>query len=132
MIEVAAGLVFHQGRLLITQRRLNDHLGGLWEFPGGKCHPNETYEDCLQRELLEELGIVVQVGQRVAVVDHAYPEKTVHLEFFKCQLISGVAKPIECNDLRWICLHEIVFYEFPAADSQLLDRLRTNPDWWTE
>ena len=62
-IEVAAGLVFRDGQLLITQRRMQDHLGGLWEFPGGKREVNESFEDCLRRELKEELGIEVKVKE---------------------------------------------------------------------
>src|SRR5262245_15313555 len=78
-IEVAAGVVFRDGQVLITQRRPGDHLGGLWEFPGGKREPGETFEVCLQRELKEELGIEVDVGEWLDSVTHAYPEKTVHL-----------------------------------------------------
>src|SRR2546423_2979763 len=83
-IEVAAGLVFRAGSLLITQRRPQDHLGGLWEFPGGKREPAETFEECLRRELREELGIEVQVQGLLASVQHAYPEKTVLLQFYRC------------------------------------------------
>src|SRR5580704_2374487 len=73
VIEVSAGLVFRHGLLLITQRRPQDHLGGLWEFPGGKRHPNESDEDCLKRELIEELGIEVEVKELIDTVTHAYP-----------------------------------------------------------
>ena len=84
VIEVAAGVIFRDSRVLITQRRKDDHLGGLWEFPGGKREPSESYEDCLRRELREELGIEVEVGEVLASLTHAYPDKTVHLEFFRC------------------------------------------------
>ncbi len=63
VVDVAAGLIFRDGKLLITQRRTDAHLGGLWEFPGGKREPNETFEECLVRELREELGIEVVVGE---------------------------------------------------------------------
>src|ERR1035438_758060 len=63
VIDVAAALVFREGKLLITQRYADAHLGGLWEFPGGKREPNETFEACLARELREELGIEVTVGE---------------------------------------------------------------------
>src|SRR5216117_3701039 len=69
-IEVAAGVVFRDGRVLITQRRPDDHLGGLWEFPGGKRESGETFEECLQRELREELGIEVEVGEWLGSVTH--------------------------------------------------------------
>src|SRR5947209_16154187 len=84
-IEVAAGLVFRDGKLLITQRRADAHLGGLWEFPGGKREQDETFEECLRRELREELGVEVIVGELFESVTHAYPEKTVQLKFFRCQ-----------------------------------------------
>src|SRR5712692_8874159 len=77
--EVAAGLVFRDGRLLITQRQAGAHLGGLWEFPGGKREGPESFQACLRRELREELGIEVEVGELVETITHQYPEKTVGL-----------------------------------------------------
>src|SRR5712671_2283690 len=83
-IEVAAGLVLRNGRLLITQRRSQDHLGGLWEFPGGKRERQETFEDCVRRELKEELGIEVEVGELFDSLTYDYPEKSVYLRFYRC------------------------------------------------
>src|SRR5271165_6503783 len=83
-VAVAAGLVFRKGLLLIAQRRPQDHLGGLWEFPGGKVHENESDEDCLKRELMEELGIEVQIKGLIETVNHEYAEKAVCLKFFHC------------------------------------------------
>src|SRR5579871_5840657 len=80
VIEVSAGLVFRDGKLLITRRHAGAHLGGLWEFPGGKREANETFEGCLARELREELGIEVIVGEVLESLTHAYPEKTVTLK----------------------------------------------------
>src|SRR5688572_28642835 len=76
IIQVSAGLIFRSGQLLITQRHADAHLGGLWEFPGGKREPGESFEQCLARELKEELGIEVVVGELFESVTHAYPEKT--------------------------------------------------------
>ena len=89
IIEVSAALIFLDGKMLITRRRADAHLGGLWELPGGKREPNETFERCLARELREELGIEVEVGGLFEEILHAYAEKTVHLKFFVCKLISG-------------------------------------------
>jgi mutator protein MutT len=132
IIEVAAGLVFHAGKLLITQRRPDDHLGGLWEFPGGKREACETFPDCLVRELHEELGIEVRVGEEIDDLVHSYPEKTVRLKFFLCELLKGQARPIHCHALAWITREELPNYEFPAADAKLLEILRSNPALWTE
>jgi mutator protein MutT len=129
-IEVAAGLVFRSGKLLITQRFSDAHLGGLWEFPGGKREPNETFRDCLQRELREELGIEVTVGDLVEKISHSYPEKTVHLNFYRCDWSRHEPQALGCPDWRWITREELGKYEFPAADAQLVQKLRTDAGLW--
>jgi mutator protein MutT len=131
-IEVAAGLVFRQGRLLITRRREGDHLGGLWEFPGGKRESHETFEECLRRELKEELDAEVQVGSLIQSVRHAYPERAVHLKFFRCVLTGGEPKALGCDALAWVGPDELLRYSFPPADARLLDLLRESPGLWRE
>jgi 8-oxo-dGTP diphosphatase len=126
-IDVAAALIFHNGKLLVTQRRPDDHLPNLWEFPGGKVEPGETFEACLVREIREELDIEISVGELIDDLTHSYPEKTVRLCFFECRLISGEAKPMHVQDLRWITRHELQDFEFPAADAKLIERLSTEP-----
>jgi 8-oxo-dGTP diphosphatase len=130
IIDVAAALVFRDGKLLITQRHADAHLGGLWEFPGGKREPNETFEDCLARELREELGIEVAVGELVEKLTHAYPEKTVHLRFYRCRWIQHEAQPLECPAFQWVNAAELKDYAFPAADARLLDKLRNDTELW--
>ena len=129
-IEVAAGLVFREGRVLITQRRAQDHLGGFWEFPGGKREPDETFEDCLSRELREELGIQVEVGELFDQITHAYPDKTVHLKFFACRWLAHEPQIIGCAAVAWVELNELARYAFPAADARLLSRLAREPSLW--
>src|SRR5436189_5104451 len=94
--DVAAGLVFRDGKLLITQRHADAHLGGLWEFPGGKREPKETFEECLARELREELGIEVAVGELVESLTHQYPERNVHLRFFRCAWLRHEPQRLGC------------------------------------
>lgn len=130
VIEVSAGLIFHSGKLLITQRHADAHLGGLWEFPGGKREPNEPFEQCLVRELNEELGIEVVVGELFERVTHAYPEKTVALKFFLCRIERGEPQPLGCAAVKWINLPELSQHEFPAADARLLERIRLTPGLW--
>src|ERR1700722_636304 len=102
IIEVSAGLVFREGRLLITQRRAHDHLGGLWEFPGGKRHDGESDEECLKRELREELGIEVEVGPLLETVTYEYPEKAVRLKFFLCKWKLHEPRALGCADFAWV------------------------------
>lgn len=129
IIDVAAGLIFRDGKLLITQRKAGSHLAGLWEFPGGKREPGETWADCLCRELREELAIEVAVGRLFNEVTHAYPEKTVHLRFFVCSLISGEPQPLDCAALAWVTTEELGRYSFPAADAGLLASLPEAPEF---
>ena len=131
MVEVAAALVFRDGKLLITQRHADAHLGGLWEFPGGKREPEETFEVCLTRELREELGIEVEVEEMVESLTHAYPEKTVHLEFFVCELVAGEPRPLGCAAVKWVSKAGLLNYSFPAADARLLEILQKHEALWT-
>lgn len=126
-IDVAAALIFRGSKLLITQRRPDDHLPNLWEFPGGKLEQGETFEICLVREIHEELGIEIEVRELVEDLTHSYPEKTVRLRFFSCRLVSGEPQAIHCQAFAWICREELSRYAFPAADVQLIDRLSTQP-----
>lgn len=120
---MAAALVFRDGKLLITQRYAHSHLGGLWEFPGGKREAGETFEACLARELREELGIEVEVGQLVESLDHDYPEKSVHLRFFQCRWLKHEPQALGCPAFAWVSPGELGNYEFPAADARLLEKL---------
>ncbi len=123
-IQVAAGLIHHKGRYLITRRKPGVHLGGLWEFPGGKREPDESMEDCLRRELREELGIEVASPIRFEVIRHEYPEQTVELHFFRCALESGHAETRGCDELCWVTPEQLSGYDFPSADRPLIERLQ--------
>jgi 8-oxo-dGTP diphosphatase len=126
-IDVSAALIFHQGRLLITRRRAGSHLGGLWEFPGGKREPNETFEQCLIREIHEELAMEIGVGDLFEEITHAYEEKTVRLRFFVCQWLGGEPQSLGCASFKWVSRDELPQYEFPAADARLLKKLSKEP-----
>ncbi len=130
IIEVSAGLVFRDGKLLITQRPADGHLGGLWEFPGGKREPGETFEQALHRELMEELGIEVEIRDLLENITHHYPEKSVHLRFFRCRWRRHEPQPIGCPALAWVRRDELAGYAFPAADAQLLGKLSDSEALW--
>jgi mutator protein MutT len=132
VVDVAAGLVFHDGKLLITQRPTTGHLANLWEFPGGKREANESFEDCLHRELSEELLIQVSQLKLLGSVEHTYPEKTVHLKFFKCRLEGGIPKAVGCQDFKWVDREELGGFEFPAADGKLISLLESDCGLWAD
>ncbi|MFZ5915298.1 MAG: A/G-specific adenine glycosylase [Chloroflexota bacterium] len=126
--QVTAGVVWgDDGRFLVTQRPLEGMLGGLWEFPGGKQKPGETLADCLRRELEEELGIRVAVGELLMVVRHAYSHFRITLHAFHCRIEAGEPRALECAGWRWIHLDEARRFAFSAADHHILAALR---DGW--
>ncbi len=131
-IQVAAGLVFRGGKVLITQRRAEDDLGGLWEFPGGKRKAGESYPEALRRELREELSIEVTVLDRLASVDHAYAHRTVHIEFFRCRWLDREPEALGCAQFAWITPDQLGQYQFPAADLRLVAQLRSQPKTWMD
>ena len=124
VIEVAAGLIIHQGRYLIARRKQGVHLGGLWEFPGGKREAGETLEECLHRELWEELNVRIDIPVPFQIVHHEYPEKIVELHFFRCRIESGEAIAQDCAELRWVYPHEMAAFQFPSADQTIIAALQ--------
>ncbi|BAU07899.1 DNA mismatch repair protein MutT [Fischerella major NIES-592] len=113
-----------QGQILIDRRRQEGVMGGLWEFPGGKIETNETVEECIQREIKEELGIVVEVGEHIITIDHTYSHIRVTLTVHHCRLIQGVPQPIECDEVRWVSVDELESFAFPEANIQIIAALR--------
>jgi len=132
-IDVAAGLVFQSGLILITRRPPGKHLAGLWEFPGGKLHPGEDWETALRRELVEELDLNVTVGALYAEIIHPYPDRTVRLRFHLCTpLPPSKPRAIECDAFAWVARSQLSEHRFPAADTQLLQRLESDPALWLQ
>jgi mutator protein MutT len=122
VVEVVAAVIEHGGRVLITRRPPGTHLAGLWEFPGGKCEPGEPAADALEREIREELGARVTVGEVIDTVEWPYPEKRVRISFFRCALDGEIAPP-QGLEMAWVSRDELPGYAFPAADAALIARL---------
>ena len=113
-----------QKQILIDRRRPEGQMGGLWEFPGGKIELNETVEECIKREIQEELGIEIEVGQHLITIDHTYTHLRVTLTVHHCRHLSGEPQPIECDEIRWVTLDEIDEFTFPKANEQIIAALR--------
>ena len=118
-IVVVAAIIERDNAFLLTLRPAGTHLAGHWEFPGGKVHDHETHAEALRREVFEELDAVAVVGELAHTVTHAYPEKTVQLFFYRCNLL-GEPKPMMGQQMRWINKSELKALPFPDADRELI------------
>ena len=120
MLEVTAAIICKDGKFLICQRPKGKNCELLWEFPGGKIEVGETAEDCIVREIQEELGVTLCVLRKFTDVIYEYPDKTVHLHFFLAEIASGELTCKEHNSLAWITADEIGNFQFCPADDTII------------
>jgi A/G-specific adenine glycosylase len=124
--DIAVGIVWRKGKILIDRRPTEGLLGGLWEFPGGKQESGETLEQCLEREILDELNIKIRVQGPFLTVPHAYTHFKVTLHSFQCQHIEGEPRPKKANDWKWVDPLNLRKYAFPKSNKVILDALLEN------
>lgn len=127
-VEVAIAIVFDRagqnaGRLLICKRKAESVLGGYWEFPGGKCLPDEPPALCAVRETGEETGLRVQVIRQLPPIEHQYPHAHIRLTPFICERIGGVLQLLQVAEARWISPSDISNYRFPEANADLVAQI---------
>ena len=122
-VEIAAAVIEDQGRLLIARRWDDAVLGGYWEFPGGKRRPGESLIACVLREVDEEIGVAIEVGDVIERVAHRYPHGLVEISFFRGALSSGKPTARGCAEVRWVSASELSQYRFPPANQALIRRL---------
>lgn len=122
-LTVTAAVIQRNEDILIAQRPEVGLLGGMWEFPGGKVKPNETLEDCLKREITEELGVEIEIGEPFGVYQHAYTHYKVTLHAFCSTLLSGEPQRLEHTDLRWVAPSEFKNFPMGKIDRQIADSL---------
>ncbi len=120
---IAAGIIYHDDKILIAKRPDKGLLGGLWEFPGGKVEDNESPEQAAAREIKEELDIDVQVDELFDTVKHAYTHFSITMQVFNCKYLSGTPKTIGCADWKWVTLDTIDDFAFPRANRKILDKM---------
>ncbi|MEM6331920.1 MAG: (deoxy)nucleoside triphosphate pyrophosphohydrolase [Planctomycetota bacterium] len=111
-------------QVLVTRRRADQPLGGLWEFPGGKLEPGESVEAAVVRELAEEVGLAVRPVGSLSPIEHVYSHATVLLEPRWCEVIDGEARPLEVAEVAWLAPADLDAERFPPANRALIAEVR--------
>jgi len=129
--DIAAGLLWRGGRLLIARRPTDGLLGGLWEFPGGKRREGESLEKACLREVEEETGLKATCAEPFMAIDHAYTHFRITLHLFHCEAGPGVPRALHCEEPRFVALEDLGRYPFPRANRRALDVLAREgmPRW---
>lgn len=123
IIPCGVALIRRGRSFLISQRLEEDSFGSLWEFPGGKKNPGETFEECVAREVNEEIGVRVAVHEKFMEMKRLYHEKIIWLNFYLCTLLSGEPKPVECQKVLWADLDKLSDFDFPPANERVIQKL---------
>jgi 8-oxo-dGTP diphosphatase len=128
VVRVVAGVIGHDGKYLITQRRPAAVLPLLWEFPGGKVEQDESDAQALQREVMHRLGVEVRVGQLISFVSHPYERYTVDLYLYECTIAAGDPAALAVHAFKWVTSTEFDQYSFTPADEASMNKL-LGMDW---
>ena len=129
MKKVICAVIFNSnGQLLIT-RRSKGKYKDKWEFPGGKVEDNESNQDCLHRELSEELDVNVQIHYKFTEFDYQYPSHDVHLISYICSMSDQKIKLVDHDLYEWININDVDFFDFLSADDEILNKLKNNSDF---
>ncbi len=123
MQDVTAAVIYSAEKVLITRRADGEKYAGWWEFPGGKIEEGESPESCLQRELMEELGIETSIGERLAVSIFEYATGTIRLLAYRTEIISGELCLNVHDDYQWVNVSDLKQYKLLPADKPIAERL---------
>ncbi len=121
---VVAALLMRNGKVFLSKRPEGKIRGGFWEFPGGKLEGAETPREALARELLEELGIQVEVGELLAEVEYDYPDVSIRLSCYRCEILKGDPRSLEDQEIDWFQPEEVETLTLAPADRLLWEQLR--------
>ena len=124
---VAAVIRAADGRVLLAKRPRGSHMGGLWEFPGGKVDDGEAPHDALTRELREELGLEVRVEKPITFAVHEEPGLRILLLFYAVQIVDGEPRGREGQAVKWVSVTDLPSYPTPPADAEIVRRLAEEP-----
>lgn len=122
--KIGVAVIYNEeGQILIDRRPAEGLLGGFWEFPGGKIEEKETVEECIKREILEELALEIEVKEHIITVEHDYSKFKVSLIVHRCCYLGGEPQTLECDEIRWVKIEELPLFNFPEANTKIIAAL---------
>ena len=124
MKEVTAAIIIDKNKILIAQRGANEKLAGKWEFPGGKIELGETPQECLKREIKEELEVDIAVGNYLGESIYTYPNDEIKLIAYFATILDGDIKLSVHDKVEWITISQIDKYDFAPADIPFIEKLK--------
>lgn len=132
MLIVAAAIILDQNKVLIAQREKGSNMEFKWEFPGGKIEENETPEQCLIREIKEELDMEIEPIEIYKAVRHKHKDKDILLLAYICRVVQGEGRPVECHDFQWIRKYQLDDFEYTPADVDIVQKLKEDKRYLNE
>ena len=120
---VTAAIIYQEGKVLLTRRGPNEKLAGFWEFPGGKIEDAETYQECLSREIEEELNLHIEVGEVLTTSNYNYEHGEIHLIALEAWILSGTIELTVHDKYEWVAPTDLVFYKLAPADIPIAEKL---------
>lgn len=129
MIDVTCAIITKEDKILATQRGRGAHLEGYWEFPGGKTEPGETAEECIIREIFEELEIKIMIIQKLSPVEHHYSDKSIRLHPFVCKILSGEIRLKDHAAFCWLEAGELSSLKWAEADRRIVENQLLKTNW---
>ena len=121
MLQVTCAIIEHTNKILICQRSASMKLPLKWEFPGGKIETGESKEDCLRREIREEINIDITIRKALTMIEHHYADFSLQLYPFVCSLQSGEVKALEHTQAIWVAIDQLLDYDWAEADLPIVN-----------
>ncbi|WP_373481207.1 8-oxo-dGTP diphosphatase MutT [Geminocystis sp.] len=128
--KIGVAVIINQKKEVLIDKRLPTGLmANLWEFPGGKIEVGETTQDCIKREIKEELGVIIEVDNHLIDITHSYSEFIVTLSVYFCHIITGKPQPLECAEILWVSISQLHQFEFPSANEAIISALQNSDNF---
>jgi len=122
--QIGVAIIVNEDKQILIDKRLpKGSMANLWEFPGGKIEEGETIDECIKREVREELGIEIAVNEHLVDINHTYNDFSILLKAYLAKIVEGTPKTIECAEIRWVNIDKLTSFPFPSANQGIIEAI---------